>query len=192
MRTLAMVLVSTFIAISFGIPLGILAALNKVCHRIIMPILDFMQTMPAFVYLIPAIAFFGLGLTAGIFATVIFAMPPAIRLTDLGIRQVPVELVECADAFGSTWQQRLVKLQLPIAMTSIRAGVNQTVMLALSMVVIAALVGAKGIGYAVWEGVQTLNKGYAFEAGLSIVILAIVLDRVMQSAGSGKNRRAGP
>lgn len=187
MSTLALVTVATLVTIAIGFPLGILAALNDSANRIIIPILDFMQTMPAFVYLIPAIPFFGLGKVAAIFSTLVFAMPPSIRLTALGIRQVPVELVEAADAFGSNKWQKLVKLQIPIATPAIMAGVNQTIMLALSMVVIAAMIGAKGLGGEVWKAIQRLQPGKGFEAGLGIVILAIVLDRVMQSLGKNKN-----
>ncbi len=186
--TLALVLISTMIAIILGIPLGILAALNDVFYRIIMPILDFMQTMPAFVYLIPAIPFFGLGPVAAIFSTVIFSVPPSIRLTCLGIHQVPKELVEAADAFGSTKGQKLVKLQLPIATPTIMAGINQTIMLALSMVVIAAMIGAKGLGGEVWKAIQRLQPGRGFEAGIGIVIVAIILDRVMQKVGRKKQK----
>jgi glycine betaine/proline transport system permease protein len=184
--TIALVLISTLVAISIGIPLGILTALNRVVHKGVMPILDVMQTMPAFVYLIPAIPFFGLGKVAAIFATVIFSMPPAIRLTCLGIRQVPRELVECADAFGSDRWQKLFKLQLPMAMPTIMAGINQTVMLALSMVVIASMIGAKGLGGEVWKAIQRLQMGNGFEAGLGIVIVAIVLDRILQKVGARK------
>ncbi len=184
--TIALVLVATSIAISIGVPLGILAALNRTAYRIIMPVLDFMQTMPAFVYLIPAIPFFGLGPVAAIFSTVIFAMPPAIRLTCLGIRQVPRELVEAADAFGATRRQKLFKLQLPMATTTIMAGVNQTVMLALSMVVIAAMIGAKGLGGEVWKAIQRLDPAKGFEAGLGIVIVAMIFDRIMQRVGARK------
>ena len=181
--TIALVVVATCIAISIGIPLGIAAALSGVMYRIIMPILDFMQTMPAFVYLIPAIPFFGLGKISAIFSTVIFSMPPAIRLTCLGIKQVPLELTECADAFGSSKWQKLFKLQLPLATPTIMAGVNQTVMLALSMVVIASMIGAKGLGGEVWKAIQRLQPGKGFEAGLGIVIVAIILDRVLQKIG---------
>ncbi|HDR15511.1 MAG TPA: proline/glycine betaine ABC transporter permease [Desulfobacteraceae bacterium] len=185
--TLALVLISTVFAISIGIPLGILAALNQVFYRVIMPVLDFAQTMPAFVYLIPAIPFFGLGPVAAIFSTVIFSMPPAIRLTCLGIKQVPGELVEAADAFGSTKSQKLFKLQLPIATPTIMAGVNQTIMLALSMVVIAAMIGAKGLGGEVWKAIQRLQPDRGFEAGIGIVIIAIILDRIMQQFGTKKS-----
>jgi glycine betaine/proline transport system permease protein len=190
METLSLVLLGTLIAIVLGVPLGVFAALSRIFHMIIIPILDFMQTLPAFVYLIPSIAFFGLGATAAIFATVIFSVPPAIRLTALGIQQVPEELVEASDAFGSTIWQKLIKLQMPIAAPSIRAGVNQTVLLALSMVVIAAMIGAPGLGAVVWKAIQRLWVGVGFEAGIGIVILAMILDRILQQAGSG--RKAPP
>lgn len=180
METLTMVFFSTFISVSVGVPLGIAAAFYRGFYRIIMPLLDFMQTMPAFVYLIPAIPFFGLGPVSAIFATVIFAMPPAIRLTCLGIKQVPAELIEAADAFGSTNRQKLFKLQLPLAIPTIMAGINQTIMLALSMVVIAAMIGAGGLGGEVWKAIQRLNSGMGFEAGIAIVILAMILDRITQ------------
>lgn len=181
--TLALVLISTLIAMMIGLPLGILSALNQYAYRTIMPVLDVMQTMPAFVYLIPAIPFFGLGPVGAIFSTVIFSMPPAIRLTCLGIRQVPTELVEAADAFGSTRWQKLFKLQLPMATPTIMAGINQTIMLALSMVVIAAMIGAKGLGGEVWKAIQRLEPARGFEAGIAIVIVAMVLDRIMQRIG---------
>jgi len=181
--TIALVLIATLTAILIGVPLGILAAMYRPVNRTVMPVLDVMQTMPAFVYLIPAIPFFGLGKVAAIFSTVIFAMPPAIRLTCLGIRQVPRELVECAEAFGSNRWQRLVKLELPLATPTLMAGVNQTVMLALSMVVIAAMIGAKGLGGEVWKAIQRLQMGAGFEAGIGIVIVAIILDRVLQKVG---------
>jgi glycine betaine/proline transport system permease protein len=186
METLTLVLVATTLAISVGIPLGILAAISQIAYRIIMPILDFMQTMPAFVYLIPAIPFFGLGVVSAIFATVVFAMPPSIRLTCLGVRQVPKELLEAADAFGSTKTQKLFKLQLPLAVPTIMAGINQTIMLALSMVVIAAMIGAGGLGGEVWKAIQRLQTGMGFQAGIAIVILAMILDRITQTIG-GKN-----
>lgn len=187
--TLALVTIATLFSILIGVPLGILAALNNVFYRIVMPILDLMQTMPAFVYLIPAIPFFGLGPVAAIFATVIFSMPPAIRLTCLGIKQVPKELVEAADAFGSTKWQKLIKLQLPISTPTMMAGINQTIMLALSMVVIAAMIGAGGLGGEVWRAIQRLDPSKGFEAGLGIVIVAIVLDRIMQKLGGGSKKQ---
>jgi len=181
--TLALVLVSTVIAMIIGLPLGIFAALSQRAYGVIMPILDVMQTMPAFVYLIPAIPLFGLGPVGAIFSTVIFSMPPAIRLTCLGIRQVPIELVEAADSFGSTRRQKLIKLQLPMATPTIMAGINQTIMLALSMVVIAAMIGAKGLGGEVWKAIQRLEPSRGFEAGIAIVIVAMILDRIMQRVG---------
>jgi len=183
LSTIALVLISTLMAILIGMPLGVISALNQTAYRVIMPILDVMQTMPAFVYLIPAIPLFGLGPVGAIFSTVIFAMPPAIRLTCLGIRQVPVELIEAADAFGSTKRQKLLKLQLPMATPTIMAGINQTIMLALSMVVIAAMIGAKGLGGEVWKAIQRLQPDRGFEAGIAIVIIAMILDRIMQRIG---------
>lgn len=184
--TIALVVISTLIAMLIGLPLGILSALNNTAYKIIMPILDVMQTMPAFVYLIPAIPFFGLGPVGAIFSTVIFSMPPAIRLTCLGIKQVPAELIEAADSFGSTKSQKLFKLQLPMATPTIMAGINQTIMLALSMVVIAAMIGAKGLGGEVWKAIQRLEPDKGFEAGIAIVIVAIILDRIMQKAAAGQ------
>jgi glycine betaine/proline transport system permease protein len=183
-QTLTLVTVATLIAVVIGLPVGIAAAMSQRLYRIVMPILDFMQTMPAFVYLIPAIPFFGLGPVSAIFATVIFAMPPAIRFTTLGIRQVPADLMEAADAFGSTRRQKLLKLQLPLAVPTIMAGINQTIMLALSMVVIAAMIGAKGLGGEVWEAIQRLEPGKGFEAGIAVVIMAMILDRITQRIGA--------
>lgn len=182
-QTITLVLISTLIAVVIGLPLGIGAALSKRTSRIVMPVLDFMQTMPAFVYLIPAIPFFGLGAVSASVATVIFSMPPAIRLTALGIKQVPADLIEAADAFGSTPRQKLFKVQLPMAVPTIMAGVNQTIMLALSMVVIAAMIGAGGLGGEVWKAIQRLEPGKGFESGIAIVILAMILDRITQRIG---------
>lgn len=182
--TIALVIIATVVAVAAGIPLGILSALYEGVYRVIMPILDFMQTMPAFVYLIPAIPFFGLGPVSAIFSTVIFSMPPAIRLTCLGIRQVPSDLIEAADSFGSNRMQKLVKVQLPLATPTIMAGVNQTIMLSLSMVVIAAMIGAKGLGGEVWKAIQRFQPGAGFEAGLGVVIVAITLDRITQRFGT--------
>ena len=153
-----------------------------------MPVLDFMQTMPAFVYLIPAIPFFGICSVSAIFATVIFSMPPAIRFTTLGIRQVPTELIEAADAYGATRGQKLFKVQLPLSLPTVMAGINQTIMLALSMVVIAAMIGADGLGSEVWRAIQRLRPGDGFEAGIAVVILAMLLDRLTQSLR--KSRRS--
>ncbi len=183
MRTMALVLASASIALLLGAPLGVWAARNDTVAQGVRPVLDFMQTMPAFVYLIPAVLFFQLGKTPGAMATVIFAMPPAVRLTNLGIRQVSEEAVEAAEAFGATSRQLLFKVQLPMALPTILAGVNQTIMLALSMVVIAAMIGAGGLGQQVLKGIEQLRIGLGFESGLSVVILAIFLDRVTQSLG---------
>ncbi|MDL2317228.1 ABC transporter permease subunit, partial [Desulfovibrio sp. OttesenSCG-928-A18] len=177
MTTLAMVIMATLLAVLIGVPLGILAGISRGAERAITPVLDLMQTMPSFVYLIPTIPLFGLGKVAAVFATLVFALPPAIRMTCLGIRQVPEELVECAEAFGATRWQRLCKLELPLAAPTILAGINQTVMLALSMVVVAAMIGARGLGGEVWTAIQRLNVGMGFEAGIGIVIIAIFLDR---------------
>jgi len=183
MQTLALVLGSSIIALLAGIPLGIAMARSDRVAAVIRPILDFMQTMPPFVYLIPAAIFFGLGKVPGTIATVIFAMPPAVRLTNLGIRQVGKENVEAGLAFGCTDRQLLFKVQIPLAMPSIMAGVNQTIMLALSMVVIASMIGAGGLGNTVLTGIQRLDVGLGFEGGLGVVFLAILLDRLTQSFG---------
>ncbi|HUU75774.1 MAG TPA: proline/glycine betaine ABC transporter permease [Methanoregulaceae archaeon] len=181
METIALVVTSAIIALIIGVPLGILAAMNDPMNSVLKVFLDFMQTMPSFVYLIPAVIFFGLGNVPGMVATVIFAMPPTIRLTNLGIRQVPKELNEVADSFGATPIQKLLKVQLPVAMPTILAGVNQCIMLALSMTVIAAMIGAMGLGYQVLVGIQRVDIGTGFEAGLAIVIIAIILDRITQN-----------
>ncbi len=186
MTTLALVLTSAIVALAFGIPLGVLAAKNKVVEAVVRPILDTMQTMPAFVYLIPAVLFFSLGTVPGVVATVVFAMPPVVRLTNLGIRHVQQDAVEAAQAFGATPNQVLFKVQLPLALPTILAGINQTIMLALSMVVIAAMIGAGGLGQQVLKGITQLKVGLGFEAGFAIVILAIVLDRITQALGSGQ------
>ncbi len=185
--TLVLVITAVLISILIGMPLGIVAAQNNRIRDILLPLLDFMQTMPAFVYLIPAILFFNVGVVPGVFASVIFSMPPTIRLTNLGIRQIPAELVEASDAFGATRTQKMLKLQLPLAMPTIMAGINQSVMLALSMVVIASLVGAPGLGAEVYRAVGQIQVGRGFEAGLAIVILAIMLDRISQNIYRKRN-----
>ena len=185
--TLTLVLSSEIVTVLLGVPLGILMAFSKVAERLVRPVLDFMQTMPSFVYLIPAVTFFGLGLVPGVVATVIFAMPPLVRLTNLGIRNVPHDVTEASDAFGGTRLQRLVKVELPLSLPTLLAGVNQSIMLSLSMVVIAALIGAGGLGQEVIRGMNTLDIGLGFEAGLAIVIMAVVLDRLTQ--GGGRKRR---
>lgn len=181
MLTLSLIITSSMISIIIGIPLGILISTNKTMEKVITPILDFMQTMPAFVYLIPAVSFFGIGMVPGIIASVIFSMPPVVRLTNLGISEVSTELIEAADAFGSTPMQKLIKVQLPMAKNTIMAGVNQTIMLSLSMVVIASMIGAEGLGVEVFRAVTRNQAGQGFASGLSVVILAIILDRLTQA-----------
>ncbi|WP_312193070.1 proline/glycine betaine ABC transporter permease [Sphingobacterium sp.] len=180
METLALVLVATITALVISVPLGVWAAKNKVAAKIIRPILDLMQTMPAFVYLIPAVLFFSIGKVPGAFATIIFAMPPAVRLTTLGIDAVPKDIVEAARSFGATNSQILFKVELPLATKTILAGINQTILLSLSMVVIAGMIAAGGLGEKVLEGINNLDIGLGFESGLSVVILAIILDRITQ------------
>ncbi len=183
METLALIIVSTVVALAIAIPMGIWAAKSVWANRVIRPILDLMQTMPAFVYLIPAVLFFSIGKLPGAIATIIFAMPPAVRLTAFGIQQVPQDLVEAARAFGVTNRQLLFKVELPLAMKTILNGVNQTIMMALSMVVVAGMIAAGGLGEKVLEGINNLDIGLGFESGLAVVILAIILDRVTQAFG---------
>jgi glycine betaine/proline transport system permease protein len=186
MTTLAMVLSSVIFCALVGIPLGIWAGRSDAFEATIRPVLDAMQTTPAFVYLVPIVMLFSVGNVAGVLATIVFALPPLIRLTSLGIRQVHPELVEAAQAFGATNWQVLVRVQVPLAMPTILAGLNQTIMMALSMVVIAALIGAGGLGSPVILGLNTLDIGRAVIGGLSIVLMAIVLDRITQSMAQKK------
>ncbi|MGT2924193.1 ABC transporter permease/substrate binding protein [Streptococcus caviae] len=181
-NTFTLVLVSSFVSIVIGIPLGIWMAKNNTVKQVINPVLDFMQTMPAFVYLIPAVAFFGIGIVPGVFASVIFALPPTVRFTNLAIREIPTELIEAADAFGSTPRQKLFKVELPLAKNTIMAGVNQTIMLALSMVVTGSMIGAPGLGRGVLSALQHADIGSGFVNGLALVILAIIIDRFSQMA----------
>lgn len=187
MDTISLVIVSAFLALLVAIPLGIWAARNTTVSNIVKPIMDFLQTMPAFVYLIPAIAFFGIGVAPGIFATVLFSLAPGVRLTELGIRSVDKEVVEAGQAFGASPRRILRQIQLPLAMPSIMAGVNQVIMLSLSMVVIAGMVGAGGLGGDVARAVSALDIAIGAEAGISVVILAIILDRFTGAFG---NKRA--
>jgi len=187
MTTLAIVVVSVIVSLIIGIPLGISSAKSDRVYGILRPVLDLMQTMPAFVYLIPAVFFFGLGKVPAVVATCIYAIPPCIRLTNLGIRQVPAETVEAGKAFGTTTRQLLFKIQLPLALPSIMAGVNQTIMMALAMVVICSMIGTAGLGLEVLRGIQRLDFGRAFIAGISIGIMAIILDRITQSLGTPRN-----
>lgn len=181
LSTLTLVLISALISVVLGVPLGILMSRNDRFEAVMKPILDFMQTMPAFVYLIPAVAFFGIGMVPGVFASFIFSAPPTIRLTNLGIRQIDPELTEASDAFGTTTMQKLLKVQMPLAQPTIMQGINQTIMLALSMVVIASMIGAPGLGRDVLSALQRADVGTGFVAGLSIVILAIIIDRFTQA-----------
>jgi glycine betaine/proline transport system permease protein len=190
MSTLALVLTSVIISLFIGVPLGIWASKNDGVWNVLRPILDFMQTLPAFVYLIPAVIFFSLGPVPGVISTLIFSLPPAVRLTNLGIRQVPKEIKEAALSFGSTNRQMLVKAELPVALATIMAGVNQTIMLALSMVVIAGMIGAGGLGNEVMRGVTQMRIDVGFEGGLAIVVLAIFLDRVTQALGASTQKQA--
>ncbi len=190
MNTFTLVLVASLISVLIGIPLGIWMAKNATVRQIVNPILDFMQTMPAFVYLIPAVAFFGIGMVPGVFASVIFALPPTVRFTNLAIRDIPTELIEASDAFGSTGKQKLFKVELPLAKNTIMAGVNQTMMLALSMVVTGSMIGAPGLGREVLSALQHADIGSGFVSGLALVILAIVLDRMTQLFNSKPQEKA--
>ncbi|KPC75274.1 glycine/betaine ABC transporter permease [Thermoactinomyces vulgaris] len=190
-QTIALVLTSTLLSIVIGIPLGLWVGRSDQAKKVISPLLDFMQTMPAFIYLIPAVFFFALGAVPAVIASVIFAMPPTIRMTGLGLRQVSSELKEAADAFGSTPWQRLVKVELPLAKSTILAGINQTIMLSLSMVVISSMIGAGGLGEIVLQSISRLQVGKGFEAGLAIVIIAIILDRMTQNLGEPRQQAKG-
>jgi glycine betaine/proline transport system permease protein len=189
MQTFALMFVATVISIALGIPMGIFAASSRALRRVLLPVLDIMQTLPSFVYLIPVLMLFGLGKVPAILATVVYALPPLIRLTDLGIRHVDGEIVEAARAFGTTRRQLLFQVQLPLARPSIMAGINQTTMMALSMVVIASMIGSRGLGEDVLAGIQTLDVGKGMQAGIAIVILAIVIDRISQGYGEGSRVR---
>ncbi|NNU81175.1 choline ABC transporter permease subunit [Halovulum dunhuangense] len=184
-ETLALVLSSTAICMGLGVPIGILAARRRWLFALLRPVLDLMQTIPTFVYLIPALVLFGLGMVPGLIATVIFAIPAPIRLTHLGITSTPKALVEAGEAFGATRTQLLLRVQLPYAMPQIMAGLTQTIMLSLSMVVIAALVGADGLGVPTLRALNQVNIGRGFEVGVAIVLVAIILDRLFRKPGAG-------
>lgn len=188
MTTLAMVISAVVFCVIVGVPLGILGSRSDAFAAFLRPILDVMQTTPAFVYLVPVVMLFSIGTVAGVIATIVFSMPPLIRLTNLGIRQVQGDVVEAATAFGSSPREILFKVQLPLALPTIMAGLNQTIMLSLSMVVIAALIGAGGLGLPVFEGLNALKTGLAGIGGLAIVLLAMVLDRVTQGLGERGRR----
>jgi glycine betaine/proline transport system permease protein len=191
MLTLAITLTAALICVAMGIPIGILTAKSDRFERIARPVLDAMQTLPSFVYLIPAIMLFGMGMTPAVMATVIYSIPPIIRLTGLGIRQVDAQVIEAGKSFGSTSWQLLTKVQVPLAMPTILAGLNQTIMMALAMVVIASMIGAKGLGSEVLNGITRLEPGRGILAGLGIVFMAIILDRMSQAiAARGPETRA--
>lgn len=183
MQTLSLMCVSLFATVAVGLPLGVLMSQSGRARAVILPVLDFMQTMPSFVYLIPVVMLFGLGTFAGVLATMIYAAPPLVRLTDLGIRLVDKEVIEAATAFGATRSQSLFGVQIPLALPNIMAGVNQSIMMALAMVVIASMIGVRGLGQEVLYGLQRQEPGTGFAAGLAIVLLAIVLDRITQAYG---------
>jgi glycine betaine/proline transport system permease protein len=181
MQTLALVMAATVVALVIGIPIGIIAAQSEAVEAVLRPILDIAQTMPAFVYLVPTVVLLGIGAGPALIATVVFAMPPAVRLTMLGIQQVPKDTVEAAHAFGATSWQTLIKVELPLSLKTIMAGVNQVIMLSLSMVVISGLVGAGGLGEPVVTGLSQLDVGISFVGGLGIVVIAIMLDRITRA-----------
>lgn len=184
MMTLAIIIAAVIISLALGIPTGIIMARSNLVESIIRPVLDAMQTMPSFVYLIPALMFFGLGKVPAVFATIIYAVPPVIRLTNVGIRQVSPDVVEAARAFGSSPRQILFEVQLPLAIPSILVGINQTTMMALAMVVIASMIGARGLGLEVLLAINRIEVGRGFEAGLCIVLLAIIIDRITHALAS--------
>jgi len=192
MTTLAMILTAVLFCAVVGVPIGIAAARSDRVANAVRPVLDIMQTIPPFVYLVPIVMLFGVGMAPGIIATIIFALPPIIRLTNLGIRSVPGDLIEAAYAFGSTPRQVLWEVQLPLALRTIMAGLNQTLMLALSMAVIAALIGAGGLGLTVYTGLGRLDVGAATEGGVGIVLLAIILDRITQALGETDPEKKAP
>ena len=192
METLALMAVAVMISVVFGVTLGVVASQSNRVEAIVRPVLDTMQTMPSFVYLIPAIFFFGIGGAPAIMATVIYAIPPAVRLTNLGIRQVSPEIVEATRSFGTTPLQMLVKVKIPLALPSIMMGINQTVMMALGMVVIATFIGAGGLGYEVWQALRQLNVGWSLEGGLSIVLMAVMFDRLSYAMSGEGKRHAMP
>ncbi|MDS1141006.1 ABC transporter permease subunit [Pusillimonas sp. SM2304] len=190
MQTLSLMIVAVVISVGIGVPVGILMASFKWLRTIMLPVLDVMQTMPSFVYLIPVVMLFNLGKIAAIIATIIYAVPPVIRLTDLGIRLVDSEVLEASRAFGANRMKQLFGVQLPLAMPNIMAGINQTTMMALAMVVIASMIGVKGLGYEVLQGINRLQVGRGVLAGLGIVIIAIIFDRITQEFGRRQQKGA--
>ena len=192
MATVAIISVATLVCIAVGIPIGILMSKSNRAEKAILPILDMMQTIPSFVYLIPIIMLLGIGKVPGLLAVCVYALPPIVRLTNLGIREVDKETLEASEAFGATTMQKLRTVQIPLSLPTIFAGVNQTIMMALAMVVIASMIGTRGLGDEVLLGLQQLNVGRAAEAGIAIVLLAIVLDRITQSYGETLQERTAP
>ena len=192
MMTLALIFAAVLISLAIGLPTGILMARNNRFANLLKPLLDAMQTMPSFVYLIPALMFFGLGKVPAVFATIIYAVPPVIRLTNVGIRGVPQSVVEAAQAFGATSRQILFEVQLPLAFPSIMVGINQTTMMALAMVVIASMIGARGLGMEVLLAINRIEVGRGFEAGLSIVLLAIMIDRITHAFAAQQQYTKSP
>ena len=192
MQTLSLVVFATVVAVIIAVPVGIAAARSDKVSTAVRPVMDLMQTMPAFVWLVPVVTLFSIGVVPGVVATIIFALPPGVRLTELGIRQVDPEVVEAGHAFGSTPREILRGIQLPLALPTVMAGINQVIMLALSMAVIAGLVGAGGLGGVVTSSIARLDVGLGFEGGLAVVILAIYLDRLTASIGQRSGRRRLP
>lgn len=192
MDTLALILVAGVIALAIAVPIGIIAARSQTFSKMIRPVLDLMQTLPVFVYLIPAVALFGIGTGPGVVATVIFAIPPGIRLTELGIRQVNAELVEAGHAFGAEQRAILTRIQIPLAMPTIMAGVNQVIMMALSMVVVAGMVGTPGLGSVVFSAVGRLDTAGGIDGGLAVVVLAIYLDRTVSGLAESEKAETNP
>lgn len=189
MATCAIMLTALVLTTIVGVPLGVAVSRSSWLARVCNPVLDMMQTLPSFVYLIPVVMLFGLGRVPAIFATMIYALPPLVRLTDLGLRQVPADLLEASKSFGTTSWQQLIAVELPLALPSIMAGVNQAVMMSLAMVVIASMIGARGLGEDVLSGINNLDMGQGVVAGVAIVILAIVFDRITQSFGVSRRLR---
>lgn len=190
MQTLSLMIVAVVISVAIGIPVGILMASFQKLRTVMLPVLDIMQTMPSFVYLIPVVMLFNLGKIAALFATIIYAIPPVIRLTDLGIRLVDQEVLEASRAFGANRRRQLFGVQLPLALPNIMAGINQTTMMALAMVVIASMIGVRGLGYEVLQGINRLQVGRGLLAGLGIVILAVIFDRITQEFGRRRQNRS--
>ncbi|WMY11074.1 ABC transporter permease [Paraburkholderia phenoliruptrix] len=189
MATVSIMLVSVLVTVVIGVPTGIVMAKSKTLRRAMNPILDMMQTLPSFVYLIPVLMLFGLGRVPAVFATTVYALPPLMRLTELGLRQLPEDVLEAAQAFGATPLQQLFSVELPLARPSIMAGLNQAVMMSLAMVVIASMIGAKGLGEDVLSSINNLDMGQGVQAGLAIVMLAVVFDRITQAYGRSRRER---